>query len=49
MALPLTWQKAIVRYLAEKHGLRGATPAEISTCDMVPFHAPMQSAHNPQG
>ena len=20
-----------------------------ATCDMVPFHAPMQSAHNPQG
>ena len=33
--LNLVQSKACVRYLAEKHNLRGATPAEVATTDML--------------
>jgi hypothetical protein len=44
--LALVQTKAIVRYLAEKHGLRGATPAEVATCDMVPSPASRPAAES---
>lgn len=33
--LELVQSKAQVRYLAEKHNLRGSTPAEVAMCDML--------------